>query len=133
MKRPIQFPDRVIHPDLRLTHAHAHATETGATLMRLVPTYIPDADYIDRQLDLETQLAAIRAEADRNPDPAQRCTTCDNPRSWGTGNCVSDANRPHLYPAEYAAITAHYAVRPMHYAVRPMNVIDPQSTAPPAA
>lgn len=94
--------------------------------MRLVPTYTPDADYIDRQIDAETQLAAIRAETGLTPDPAQRCTICNNPRSWGTGNCVSDANRPHLYPADRAAITAHYADRPT-------NVIDPQSTAPPAA
>lgn len=78
--------------------------------MRLVPAYNPDPDHIDRQLDEE--LAAIRAEAEHNPDPDERCTMCNNPRSWGTGNCVSDAGRPHVYPAEYAAIERHYSARP---------------------
>ncbi|WP_170945284.1 hypothetical protein [Rhodococcoides fascians] len=48
---------------------------------------------------------------------------CGNPRSSGIENCVSDANRPHVYPAEYAATTAHYANRAENLPV----------TAPPVA
>ena len=68
--------------------------------------YQPDHDFIAAQIDEE--LAAIRAAAEENPDPDERCAICNNPRSWGTGNCVSDAGRPHVYPAEYAAIKRLY-------------------------
>ncbi|MDZ7931195.1 MAG: hypothetical protein U5N21_14575 [Rhodococcus sp. (in: high G+C Gram-positive bacteria)] len=74
--------------------------------MHLVPAYVPDADYIDRQIDAE--LAAIQATAEQNPNPDERCVVCTNPRSEGTGNCVNDSNRPHLYPAEHAALQRRY-------------------------
>jgi hypothetical protein len=74
--------------------------------MRLVPVYTPDPDYIDRQINAE--LADIRSGGEQNLDPDERCVVCRNPRSEGTGNCVNDANRPHLYPAEYDALERRY-------------------------
>ncbi|NHP18664.1 hypothetical protein G8767_34805 [Rhodococcus sp. IC4_135] len=63
--------------------------ETLRKAMEIWPVTVADRDY--------WKARAEKAEATSARVREIRCGNCNNPLSEGSGNCVSDAGRPHIY------------------------------------